>query len=49
MPEARDRAWEDVLLAMRGRYPDEVELPAFRRGWERGQVYRRERDLRKTA
>lgn len=49
----RGRSWEEAAAGLRGRRGTDVDTPAFRRGWERGQQYlsdlRRHIDLRKSA
>ena len=52
-PDARGRAWDEALAGLRARHGADCDRPAFRRGWERGQAYRRDLgagpDLRKSA
>jgi hypothetical protein len=52
-PETRGRAWGEALATLRARHDSAVDAPAFRRGWDRGQIYRRDlgydTDLKKTA
>jgi hypothetical protein len=40
-PDTRGRAWGEALPSLRTRYGGDVDAPAFRRGWERGQTYLR--------
>jgi len=41
-PAFRAKRWDEALPELRARHPDEVDAPAFRHGWERGQDYQRE-------
>jgi hypothetical protein len=51
--DARGRGWEEAVADLRARHDAAVDAPAFRRGWERGQQYRRDvappEDLRRSA
>jgi hypothetical protein len=51
--DARGRAWSEALSGLRARHGADVDAPAFRHGWDRGQAYRRELDtttgLKKSA
>jgi hypothetical protein len=51
--DGRGRPWGEALPALRERYGADIDAPAFRHGWERGQRYARELEaalgLRKTA
>lgn len=38
-PAARGRHWADAVSSLRARHGADVDAPAFRHGWERGQVY----------
>ena len=40
--DARGRAWGEAVPALRALYGVDVDAPAFRHGWERGQVYHRD-------
>src|SRR5207248_2154446 len=52
-PAFRGKSWDEALPELRARHRDEVDAPAFRHGWERGQDYQREQGfgtgLRKIA
>jgi len=51
--ETRGRAWGEALAILRARHGADAETPAFRRGWERGQLHLRDLgygpNLEKTA
>jgi hypothetical protein len=51
--DTRGRAWGEAVPTLRARYGADVDAPAFRRGWERAQVYHRDlgfgTGLRKSA
>jgi len=51
--DARGRAWDESIDRLRARYAADCDAPAFRRGWERGQMYQRDMgagpNLKKTA
>jgi hypothetical protein len=40
--DARGRAWSEALPTLRARHGADLDAPAFRRGWERGQTYHRQ-------
>ena len=40
--DTRGRAWAEAVPALRARCGADVDAPAFRHGWERGQVYHRD-------
>lgn len=42
-PETRGRAYDSVTALLRERCPNEYQDPAFRRGYERGQEYSRDK------
>jgi len=50
---SRGRSWDELAPALRARYGEDADAPAFRRGWERGTQYFRDvtrrPDLRKSA
>jgi len=43
---ARGQAWAEAEPELRPRHGADVDGPAFRHGWERGQAYRSELDMR---
>jgi hypothetical protein len=51
--ETRGRTWVEALAGLRARHGADADAPAFRRGWERGQLHLRDlgyhSDLKKTA
>jgi hypothetical protein len=48
--DARGRTWEASREGLRGRHGADCETSAFRRGWDRGQMYQRDLGgLKKTA
>jgi hypothetical protein len=51
--ETRGRAWAEALPQLRAGHGADTDTPAFRRGWERGQLHLRalgyDVDLRKSA
>jgi hypothetical protein len=52
-PDARGRTWAEAVGALRARHGADLDAPAFRHGWERGQHYQRQlglgTGLKKTA
>jgi hypothetical protein len=40
--DTRGRAWAEAVPALRARCGADVDAPAFRHGWERGQAYHRD-------
>jgi hypothetical protein len=40
--DVRGRTWEDSRDGLRGRHGTDADRTAFRRGWDRGQMYQRE-------
>src|SRR5918996_4125795 len=40
--ETRGRAWGEALTTLRARHGADADMPAFRRGWERGQLHLRD-------
>ena len=51
--DTRGRTWGEALPTLRTRHGTDVDAPAFRRGWERGQAHQRDLGLgpglKKTA
>jgi hypothetical protein len=45
-PDGRGRTWAEAVSSLRARHGGDVEAPAFRHGWERGQSYHRQLGLR---
>jgi hypothetical protein len=41
-PAVRAKTWDEAFPELRALFPAEVDAPAFRHGWERGQDYQRE-------
>jgi hypothetical protein len=52
-PETRGRSWAEAVSSLRARHGPDVDAPAFRHGWERGQHYQHRlgfgTGLKKTA
>ena len=40
--DTRGRTWSEALTTLRARHGADLDAPAFRRGWERGQTYFRQ-------
>jgi hypothetical protein len=41
-PDTRGHTWAEAATSLRARHRADVDTPAFRRGWERGQRYQRQ-------
>jgi len=52
-PDARGRTWSEAVSSLRALHGRDVDAPAFRHGWERGQFYHNQvgfgTGLKKTA
>jgi hypothetical protein len=52
-PDGRGRTWAEAVSSLRAAHGPDVDAPAFRHGWERGQFYHRQlgfgTGLKKTA